>query len=69
MLKIVFTCNWEIRYTGKRAQKPILLYKKIEGIGIREASQRCDRREGKWEEGVIRSKHFRGGTKLKERIE
>ena len=28
-----------------------------------------DRREGKWEEGVIRSKHFWGGTRSKERTE
>ena len=28
-----------------------------------------DRREGKWEEGVIRSKHFWGGIRTKERIE
>ena len=28
-----------------------------------------DRREDKWEEGVIRSKHFWGGTRSKERIE
>ena len=28
-----------------------------------------ERREGKWEEGVIRSKHFWGGTRSKERIE
>ena len=28
-----------------------------------------DRREGKWEEGVVRSRHFWGGTRSKERIE
>ena len=27
------------------------------------------RREGKWDKGVIRSKHFWGGTRSKERIE
>ena len=25
-----------------------------------------DRREGKWEEGIIRSQHFCGGTRSKE---
>ena len=28
-----------------------------------------DRRKGKWGEGVIKSKHFWGGTRSKERIE
>ena len=32
-------------------------------------SEGDDRREGKWEEGVIRSKHFWGKTRSKERIE
>ena len=27
-----------------------------------------ERTEGKWEERIIRSKHFRGGTRSKERI-
>ena len=36
MLKIVFTCNWEIRNTGNGIQKSIMSYRKIEKIGIRE---------------------------------